>query len=318
MRPLFLLSLPRSGSTLAQRVLGAHPQIATQPEPWIMLPLLSISRMEGVRADYWHESSAEAVRHFVARIDGGYEGWKEELRTFAERLYARAGGEGADYFLDKTPRYHVIAHELMELFEDGRFVFLWRHPLAVAASLLETFRAGRFEPYHFAIDLYGGIDGLLRAHAAADERCHSVRYEDLLDGPEGWAAMHDFLGLDFDPSVLSILPKPEQRASYGDPTGVDRYAGVSDEPLQKWRAYFRGPVRRRWAASYLNWIGEARMATMGYSLTDELAALGRTGGGLGAPGDAVQLLASRRASRARHAALKLPEGPPPLGQAFVE
>src|SRR5919107_2181016 len=38
--PLFLLSLPRSGSTLAQRILAAHGGIATTSEPWILLPYL--------------------------------------------------------------------------------------------------------------------------------------------------------------------------------------------------------------------------------------------------------------------------------------
>jgi hypothetical protein len=35
---IFLLSLPRSGSTLAQRILAAHEGIATTSEPWILLP----------------------------------------------------------------------------------------------------------------------------------------------------------------------------------------------------------------------------------------------------------------------------------------
>ena len=37
MRPLFL-SLPRSGSTLLQRILGSHDAVATSPEPWLLLP----------------------------------------------------------------------------------------------------------------------------------------------------------------------------------------------------------------------------------------------------------------------------------------
>ena len=40
-RPIFIFSAPRSGSTLLQRVLAAHTQVATASEPWILLPLLS-------------------------------------------------------------------------------------------------------------------------------------------------------------------------------------------------------------------------------------------------------------------------------------
>ena len=37
LRLVFLLSLPRSGSTLLQRLLAAHPQVHTVAEPWLML-----------------------------------------------------------------------------------------------------------------------------------------------------------------------------------------------------------------------------------------------------------------------------------------
>ena len=40
-RPLFLLSLPRSGSTLVQRVLARSPQIATASETWLLMPFLA-------------------------------------------------------------------------------------------------------------------------------------------------------------------------------------------------------------------------------------------------------------------------------------
>ena len=36
--PIFLFSLPRSGSTLLQRVLMSHKDIASVAEPWLMLP----------------------------------------------------------------------------------------------------------------------------------------------------------------------------------------------------------------------------------------------------------------------------------------
>ena len=39
MKPIFLLSLPRSGSTLLHRMLASHPQVATLPEPWVPMPL---------------------------------------------------------------------------------------------------------------------------------------------------------------------------------------------------------------------------------------------------------------------------------------
>ena len=316
MRPLFLFSLPRSGSTLVQRVLGGHPEIATAAEPWVLLPLLYATRGQGARAVYWHESAAEAVGDFVAGIDGGRNAWHAELRAFATALYERAGGAGSTYFLDKTPRYHSIAAEIMELFPDARFVFLWRHPLAVLSSCLETFRAGRFEPYHFEVDLFAGLDHLLDAHARADARAHAVRYEDLVaGGDDAWRSLLDFLELDFDPALLSNLSATRPGGRYGDPTGVQAYDRIDPASVAKWTGTLGGPVRSAWCRRYLRWIGEHRMAAMGYSLGDSLSALA-AGPLAGAPADALHLAASRMAARRRAAALALPEGPPPIGDAF--
>ena len=45
--PVFLLSLPRSGSTLLQRLLAVSPEVATAPEPWFLLPLVQSTRATG-------------------------------------------------------------------------------------------------------------------------------------------------------------------------------------------------------------------------------------------------------------------------------
>ena len=51
-RPIFIFSLPRAGSTLVQRVLAAHDDIATTSEPWILLPFLFSTKEQGVYAEY--------------------------------------------------------------------------------------------------------------------------------------------------------------------------------------------------------------------------------------------------------------------------
>jgi hypothetical protein len=47
--PIFLLLLPCSGSTLAQRILAAHEGIATTSEPWILLPYLYANVLQAGR-----------------------------------------------------------------------------------------------------------------------------------------------------------------------------------------------------------------------------------------------------------------------------
>jgi hypothetical protein len=277
--PVFLLSLPRAGSTLVQRVLAASGDVATAPEPWILLPQLYALREKGIAAEYGQIPASRAIREFASRLDGGQEAYDAELRAFAERLYGRAAPEGARYFLDKTPRYHLIAEELFRVFPDARFVFLWRNPLAVAASIVETWGRGRWIVDRYGVDLLDGVGNLVRAYERNRARATAVRYEDLVAEPgAAWPRLFGALDLPFDPAVLERFSEVRLDARMGDPTGTKRYAELSTEPLEKWRSTLRGSVRIRWAKGYLGALGRDKLAVMGYDLEELRGQLDRLGG----------------------------------------
>jgi hypothetical protein len=265
--PLFLLSLPRSGSTLVQRVLAAHEQIATAPETWLLLPQIYALREEGAFAEYGHTPASRAIREFAERLPNGRADYDEELRRFALALYAKASRGKGRYFLDKTPRYHFIAQELFELFPEAKVVFLWRNPLAVVASITETWGRGRWNVGRWHDDLFDGVANLVAAYEAHADLAHAVRYEDLVGDPsEAWGGLFAYLDLTFDPSLLTEFPSVDLDARMGDQTGTKRYRSLSTEPLERWKATLRTPVRKRWSKGYLRWIGEERLAVMGYDL----------------------------------------------------
>ena len=92
MKPLYLFSLPRSGSTLTKRMLGSHPEITTTSEPAILLPSLYSLRHRGVMAEYDHGSLNIAVEDFCQYLPDGVDDYLSEIGEFALRLYARAAG----------------------------------------------------------------------------------------------------------------------------------------------------------------------------------------------------------------------------------
>jgi Sulfotransferase family len=265
-RPLFLFSLPRAGSTLVQRVLAAHPKVASAGEPWVLLPLVYSRRPEGIRAEYGHQLAAAAIDDFAHALPGGPATFDLRLRDFVQQLYTDAAQEGAMYFLDKTPNYLNIVDDLIRLFPEARLLFVWRNPLAVVASLLETFRHGQFEPYAFPTELLRGPAALASAFDANRARAHAVRYEDLLgeNRDEHWRGIFDFLELDWDPGVLERFSRVQFYGRFGDQTGSRMYSSLSTEPLEKWKPSFRGAVRQAWGVRWLERIGPAPLEVMGY------------------------------------------------------
>lgn len=261
--PVFLFSLPRSGSTLVQRLLATHPQVATTSEPWILLPLMYSLKRPGVLAEYGHRTTVRAIEDFCDSLPAGREEYLTELRNLVLALYQSAAGD-ARYFVDKTPRYHLVAHEIMELFPDAKFIFLWRQPLAVAASMIEAFGDGRWNLQRYAVDLWDGVENLAAANRPNDPRRVSLRFEDVVADPQAeLGKLFDFLGLDggdADPTVFQRLMLPGRM---GRP-GIEQYSTVSAEPLDKWRETMGSWFRKRWCRQYLERLGPHRLALMGY------------------------------------------------------
>lgn len=272
--PLFLLSLPRSGSTLAQRILAAHEAIATASEPWILLPYLYTLRERGAYAEYSHRVLVRAVEDFCKVLPHGRDDYVAEIRELALRLYCKASPDGTRYFLDKTPRYHLVSDEIIAAFPDGRYLVLWRNPLAVVASLIETWAGGKWNLYRFKVDLFDGIENLIQTYERHEEKLHAVRYEALITQPEEtWGNVFRYLGLPFDSSILALFGNVELTGRWGDHTGTERYAAVSSEPLERWKRVLNNPVRKAWCRRYLRWIGRERLAVMGYDLDVLIAEL---------------------------------------------
>ncbi len=263
--PIFVLSLPRSGSTLMQRMIARHASIATSSEPWLMIPLLTALQGDVIYASFSHYTAREALEDFCGELPDGTQSFYDAARRFGLDLYAEASGGEAPYFLDKTPRYFLIAEELIRTFPDAKFVFLWRNPLAIAASIIETFGRGHWNINKYRIDLYEGVDALLAASERLGDAAHHVHFEELVQHPDEVASgVFSFLGLDPDEVRTSDFTEVRLSGRMGDKTGTERYNRVAVEPLSKWQQVLANPLRKQWANSYLDWLGPERLRRIGY------------------------------------------------------
>jgi hypothetical protein len=224
-------------------------------------------------AEYVHPLMVTAIEDFYQELPAGVEDYRQEARDFALHLYEKAADPGARFFLDKSP-YHLAANEVMNMFPDGKFIFLWRNPLSVIASIITTWEHVRWHPTMFRSDLFIGVPRMVSAFLDNSSRAYSVKFEDLVaDQQAGWEPLMDYLNIPFDPETLQRFSKVELHGRMGDPTGVKQYTTLSTEPTQKWRGVLANPLRRAWCRRYLRYLGSSRLAVMGYDieqLIDEL------------------------------------------------
>jgi Sulfotransferase family len=181
--PAFVLCTVRSGSTLLRVLLDSHSQV--------------------------HAPHELHLRHIETQITAGYA--EKSLREIGldERalryllwdrmLHRELAATGKRQLVNKTPNDVFITDEIMECWPDARFIFLLRHPLAIARSR-QAARPQDSEERNLEMVLrYGNALEEARRRFTGP----TIRYEDLTADPE--AAMREvcaFLGLEWEPEML--------------------------------------------------------------------------------------------------------------------
>ena len=274
MKPIFIFSLPRSGSTLLQRILATSGQISTAAEPWILLPYIYTLKFDGVISEYCHSYAVGAIKDFYEGFPNGKQDYIDELRVFILNLYKKKSDPGSQYFLDKTPRYHLICDEIIKLFPDGKFIFLWRNPLAVVSSIIHSWCNGKWKIVYHNIDLHEGIKKLLSTFIVHKSRVHTIQYEKLIQDPSVEVRkLCDYLEIDYNDRMIDSFKNIRFAGRMGDKTGTKKYNLLSNASLDTWKNTFSNPFRRYWASRYLAWIGEDNLEIMGYDYSELKAAL---------------------------------------------
>ncbi|MBW8879247.1 MAG: amino acid adenylation domain-containing protein, partial [Acidobacteria bacterium] len=261
-RAVFVLSPPRSGSTLLRVMLGGHPELFAPPE----LELLSFNTLGersaafSGRDSFWLEGAIRAVME----IRGcGPEQAREILESFEREdlttgeLYGRLQEWLGDRMLvDKTPSYALdpaILKRAEETFEEPLYIHLIRHPGGMIRSFVEAkldqifFRREHgFSRRELAeliwLASHENIEEFLREVPA--QRQHWVRFEDLLREPEPvLRGICAFLGLEYDPGMAQPYQQSSSRMTNG-PHAESRmlgdvkfheHSGVDASVAERWR-----------------------------------------------------------------------------------
>ncbi|MBU2582662.1 MAG: sulfotransferase [Alphaproteobacteria bacterium] len=279
LRPIFLLSLPRSGSTLLQKLLATNAQIATANETWIALPFAYMRSPRGLAAEYWQDTCAEALDDVFAQLPGGEAEFRRLSSDFIRSTYhGLAENKVATYFLDKTPRYYLIADFLAEVFPDARFIFLFRHPLDVMSSILRSWHKDTFSPHlrSNAVDLWRGPELLASASRKLADRGLRVDYEELVTDPEGVIArVGGFLELEFPHDAVEKASAVELSGRMGDPHRGRKYDGVGEGSVGSWSGFVKNPYRRHFLKKYIGRFPEHVLETYGLNRQAILQELSR-------------------------------------------
>ncbi len=268
-QPLFLISLPRSGSTLLNRLIATHSLIASHSEPFLLLPLVFMNKKDGVHAIYNQNATSRAISDIVSTINGKKGSWDESIRNFVLEIYQKIAIEvdkpEAKFFLDKTPKYHIILDEIINIFPNAKFIFLGRNPLSYLASGIETWGKGKLIIHGQLIDFIEGPNNMSNAIDDIGKKCQLVTFEKLIDNSiDEIKKIFSFLEIEYEAPASGSTP--EMKGSMGDPVGIKKYGNtVNTEPLTKYSKTFFNPYRKKLATQYIKKIDKRYLEYFGYN-----------------------------------------------------
>ena len=201
--PVFVVGMPRSGTTLVEQILASHSAIHGAGELGTIPQLIA-------GFERWERRTGSG-RHYPDCVDDLD---PTVLRGIAERTLQdlRAHDPDAAYVVDKLPHNFEHIGLIRLVFPNAKIISVRRDPRDIAISNFLMDYAAKHSGMGFAYDL-DWIGEQLTDHNALMQHWHAVcpgeileiNYEDLVDNPEAGARkMLAYIGVDWEPQILDF------------------------------------------------------------------------------------------------------------------
>jgi tetratricopeptide (TPR) repeat protein len=235
--PIFVVGLPRAGSTLVEQILSSHSLVeGTMELPDIAAIVQSLTKPR-------ERDESSRYPEVVARLG------RDELRALGERYLAQTRVQrksSAPLFIDKMPNNWAYVGLITLILPNAKIIDARRHPLSCCfSSFKQHFARGQHFSYSL-VDLgrYYRDYVTLMAHfdAVMPGRIHRVIYERMVDDTETEVRrLLDYCGLPFEESCLRFY---ENDRAVRTASSEQVRQPIFRDSVEQWRNYERwlGPL----------------------------------------------------------------------------
>jgi len=229
--PIFILGLPRSGSTLIEQILASHSEVEGTQE------LTEIDRYAGALCGRDPDCGLPLRPEALLRLTA------EDARLLGERFLAETRAYrrlGKPFFIDKMPnnfRHIGLIHLMLP---KATIIDVRREPMACCFSNLKQLFGTTNQEFTYGIDDIARhyrtyLDLMRHWDDVLPGRVLRVRYEDVVEDLEGGARrMLAHCGLTFEPACLSFH---QTRRAVRTPSSEQVRQPIGREGLDQWRHY---------------------------------------------------------------------------------
>lgn len=227
----FIIGFPRSGTTLLDTMLGAHPEFRVLEEP----------------------ATIQAILERLAMVAGGYPPGLATL-TLEQQMGLRSAyfqsaashptASGGQRLLDKSPFNTAHAGLIQRIFPEAMLIFVVRHPCDVCLScFMNNFEMNsgtqHFTRLETTVRLYCQVMALWMTYIKIlPLRYQVVRYEDLVKQPEQeLRRLLDSIGVAWSDNVLRHTAHAMGRGHVPTPSYAQVNLPLYADACDRWRRY---------------------------------------------------------------------------------
>lgn len=228
--PIFILGMPRAGSTLLEQILASHSAIeGTSELPHIM------ALNQSLRGDRIL-SSQDSYPEMLARLPA------EQIKALGEEYLRLAQAHRKTvrpFFIDKQPNNWTQIGLIHLILPNAKIVDARRHPMSCCFSNFKQHFA-RGQAFSYALGDMGHyyrsyVELLQHFDAVLPNRIHRVIHEELVEGPEREIRrLLDYLELPFEEQCLRFH---ENSRPVWTPSSQQVRRPINREGVDQWKAY---------------------------------------------------------------------------------
>ena len=228
--PIFIVGLPRAGSTLLEQILASHSQVEGTAE---LMDIIAISRK---LADKKRENPAGKYPEVLAELSA------DQVRELGDSYLETTRIQrttDAPYFIDKLPNNFLHVGLIHLILPNSKIIDARRHPMGGCFSgFKQLFARGQTFTYSLE-DIGKYYRDYVRVMDHWDRtlpgRVHRVQYEEMVADTESQIrALLDYCGLDFEEQCLRFY---ETDRSIRTPSAEQVRKPIYKEGMEQWRNF---------------------------------------------------------------------------------
>ena len=255
--PIFILSSPRSGSTLLRVMLAGHSELFSPPELHL-LPFENMAqRQEELDLSYFGEGLQRALMEIMEIDSTASQAIIREMISenySIEKVYNILQHLlGSRQLVDKSPTYAMSRETLAraeQIFKGAKYIYLTRHPYAAIESFArmrmdKLIESQNSNPYWVAEEIWSTTNRNILdflQHLIEPNRYHHVSYEQLVQHPQTvMESLCKFLHLPFEENLIQPYEGKRMRDGIhaqsmpiGDPNFA-KHQGIEGQLARAWK-----------------------------------------------------------------------------------